>query len=97
MDDCTDYLASSWEIVMPSSVVFNPICVIRDKTNLFLISCIRLAFYIFLLKMAYDNEYNSKLLLYFLLIMISINVLYLVIVILKKPAIEPRNQNTDRP
>lgn len=89
-DICTDYDTMSWEIMIPAPIVLLPICVIRDKTNLLVISLIRFAVYMGLLKIVYDNGYRETFISYFLVIMAIVNILYIIMVILKKPVISPR-------
>lgn len=89
-DNCTNHDIRVWEILIPSPTVLFPICVIRDKTNLFISSLIRFAFYFFCLKIMYDNGYRGTSISYFLIIMCVVNTLYILMVILKKPVISPK-------
>ena len=80
MNVCTSYDWQTYEILLPSLAIFDTLCVSSDKTNLFLISFLRLMIYV----LAY-YLIDIKIISYILLFMICICVVYLIAVIFKQP------------
>ena len=82
-DDCISYLPSSYELILPSPIIINTLCVSTDKTNLFIISCMRLFVYI-LFYYLFDELFSFEdhhIVQYILITMICVNILYLGLVV----------------
>jgi len=87
IDDCVSYNQTTLELFVPSSIIFNTLCVSTDKTSLFIISLIRLLMYIiiyYVLNDIMDFEEN-KIIQYLLIIIILVNILYTGVVVAKTP------------
>lgn len=84
-DECISYTASTLEIFIPSPVIFSTLCVSTDKTNLFIVSLIRLIMYMLIYYLVNDlvdyKEYKTTQ--YFLITMICVNILYIGFVVSK--------------
>ncbi len=78
-DECISYLPSSYELFFPSPIIINTFCVSTDKTNLFLVSCMRLFLYIIIYYLLDElvsfNEHH--IIQYILIVMICVNIMYL--------------------
>lgn len=78
------YNYNTWELIIPSPIIFYQLSTGRDKTSLFLISLCRIILYVFLLKFCYDDIGNN-ILNNIIIFIIFINCLYLLTVITSQP------------
>ena len=83
---CTSYEPSSIEIFIPSMIIFSQLCMSTDRTSLFIMSLLRIIFYVILYHVIdniidLDYYYIIK---YVILLVIFLNIIYLGIVIAKK-------------
>ena len=90
MDRCTSYEASGLEYILPSPVVLNKLCLSHDRTELFIVSVIRLAIWLVLYFVINDLvDLNAHPFIYYTLItMFGLNILYVGLVVSKIPAIQ---------
>lgn len=89
MEQCTSYQSYPFEYLLPSPVVLSTLCLSFDRTELFIMSTIRLFIWIIIFLMM-SEEYdlnNHRIIRLFLYTMISMNMIYVGIVITKKPVI----------
>jgi hypothetical protein len=82
---CVSYEPNSYELVLPSPIIFTNLCVSTDKTSLFISSFVRLMFYLILYYVIsdiidIDEHYLIK---YILLTSITVNIIYIGIVVSK--------------
>lgn len=82
-DNCISYFPSSYELFFPSPIIIQTFCVSTDKTNLFLISIMRLLVYVIVYYLldeliTFDNHHIIQ---YILIVMIFVNVLYLGLIV----------------
>jgi hypothetical protein len=84
-DKCISYELNALEFILPSPIVFSTLCLSTDKTSLFIMSLIRLIFYIIfyylLAEMIDMNEHKT--IQYILFTLICINIIYLGMVVSK--------------
>lgn len=86
-DSCIGYESSISELFIPSPIILSTLCLSTDRTNLFLVSLIRIVFYVVLYYVMNDlmglaeHQYVK----YILLVIIIINILYLGVVVAKNP------------
>lgn len=84
---CTNYNFHPIELIFPYNFdLFYKLCVIRDKTNMFLVIIVRLLIYYYLLQYVTNDLGKS---LFYILIILS--VISLVIVILKQPLLKSQD------
>ena len=83
--DCISYISSTLEIFIPSPIIFSSLCVSTDKTNLFIVSLLRLIMYMLIYYAVNDviNYKKYKIIQYILIIIICVNILYIGIVVAK--------------
>lgn len=96
--DCVNYNFSYYDLVIPRIEIFYKLCVIRDKTNMFLISIIRL----FIILMIFHYLSNKKiiewnmntpiktLLFSMTIVFLMANIVYLIVLLYKIPAIDEK-------
>lgn len=79
---CLSYSEKLWEMLLPSPIIFSTLCISTDKTNLFIMSSIRLMIYIILYYTIADliNIDQYKTLKYIIITIIVINIIYLGVV-----------------
>lgn len=96
MSDCISYNPSMIELFIPSPTIFYTLCVSTDKTSLFLTSLIRLIIFILLYYTINDmiNYDKYPYLQNFMISMISINVLYIGMIICKNPIFNVRSDHS---
>lgn len=84
-NDCISYTSSTLEIFIPSPIVFSALCVSTDKTNLFIVSLIRLIMYMLIYYVVNDmiNYEDYKTTQYILITFICVNILYIGLVVSK--------------
>lgn len=87
MDECISYQSHIFELFVPSPIVLLTFCISYDKTELFIVSLIRLIIYIIIYYMLEDmmNLESHRIIKYLLLISIWVNILYIGIVVSKNP------------
>jgi hypothetical protein len=87
MDRCASYQSKSFEYLFPSPVIATTLCLSHDRTELFIISIIRLFIWILLFyiisELIYIDEY--PIIKYTFYTMFGINILYIGIVVSKNP------------
>lgn len=95
--NCWGYDHNLWELFIPSTEVFDSFCISEDKTELFLISLARAIIYLYITKWYYDtyahtnsgenyiSQIKSDKILLILVILSIINIMYLVMVMIKRP------------
>ena len=81
--NCISYQNKLYEYLLPSPVLLKKLCMSYDKTELFIISVIRLIVFIILLKSTHNYKY-VRVILY---IIILLNLIYLIIIITKTPVL----------
>jgi hypothetical protein len=83
--DCISYIPSTLELFIPSQVIFSTLCLSTDKTNLFIVSLVRLLVYIIIYYVTNDiiNLENHLTIQYLLFALICVNILYIGIVVTK--------------
>ena len=84
--DCISYKYNNFEMFLPSPVVFTTFCISHDKTELFIVSLIRFLLYVivyYLVGSMIDLE-KHKVIKYVMLVNISINILYIGMVVSKQ-------------
>lgn len=94
--DCINYNPSFWDFLFPNKELLYKLCLSFDKTKLFLVSLVRITMYfilfIYLQSYSYielDLNQTGKTMCYALLLAyIIMNILFLIIVLFKKPAID---------
>jgi general stress protein CsbA len=93
MDDCISYTPSLYEYIIPSPVVLQRLCLSYDRTDLFIVSVIRMFLWIMLVVLftrTLDNRYinmSIAVLRYILIIIVGINLLYIGMVVAKNPVL----------
>ncbi len=90
MDRCISYQRRSYELFVPSPIIFSKFCVSYDKTELFIVSLSRLIFYVILYTVI-DNSIDLEehhLIRYILLVNFAINIIYIGFVTFKRPVFE---------
>lgn len=87
--NCVSYKNNIYEYILPSHIIGKKLCLSYDKTELFIVSLIRLIIYIILLKL-FDRYNYIRYIFYVLMI---INLIYMVVIIYKTPVIRV---NTDK-
>lgn len=83
--NCISYESSTLEIFLPSPIIFSKLCVSTDRTSLFIVSLVRVMFYViiyYVLDDLIDLEQHS-LPKYLLMTMIIVNIVYVGIVVSK--------------
>lgn len=101
--DCINYNFSYFDLLIPSYEIFFKLCVARDKTNMFLISIIRLiiVYYIFTyLSTKKIIEWNMNMPIRTLLFCLMItflftNIIFLIVLLFKMPAIDEKQLEKD--
>jgi hypothetical protein len=78
------YNYNTWELIIPSPIIFYQLSTGRDKTSLFLISLCRIILYVFLLKYCYD-DIDNNILNNIIIFIIFINCLYLLTIMTMQP------------
>lgn len=96
MNDCIHYKPSMIDLIIPSYTIFFQLCISFDKTKLILVSLIRLIIFIYIFSylmsknwIEWNVEKIPQMLGYLLLgFYVVINVVYIIILLIKKPAID---------
>lgn len=96
--DCVNYNFSYYDLIIPRIEIFYKLCVIRDKTNMFLISMIRLLVVYVLFNYLSNNliiEWNMNapirtLLFSLMTVFLMSNIVYLIVLFYKMPAIDEK-------
>lgn len=85
IDNCISYEPTSLELILPSPIIFNTLCVSTDRTTLFIVSIIRILFYVILYYVLNDiiNLEDYRYIKYILLTMIIVNIIYVGFVVSK--------------
>lgn len=87
MDRCVSYQSNFFEYLMPSPVIFNTMCLSYDRTELFIMSFIRLIIWMviyYVVSEAIDLD-DYPVVKYTMLTILAINVLYIGIVVSLDP------------
>lgn len=82
---CRSYKSQLFEYIIPSPAIYSKFCLSHDKTELFIISAIRLISWIIvfmLFNMIYVEGLEYDVMLYLLYLLIGINVAYIGLVVL---------------
>lgn len=82
---CISYESSNLELFIPSPIIFSTLCISTDRTSLFIVSIVRLLFYIILyyaLSDIIDLE-NYRYIKYIILTLIVVNIVYIGFVVSK--------------
>lgn len=82
---CTSIKTQIFEYVVPSPVIYDELCMSHDKTELFIVSMIRLIGWIVvfvLFSMIYQEGLEYDVMRYLLYLLMSINVLYIGLIVL---------------
>lgn len=87
--NCIGYQNKLYEFLLPSTIILKKFCMSYDKTELFIVSLIRLLIYIILLNSLQKYDYIQKI----LYVIILLNLIYLVIIVIKTPVL---SINTDK-
>ena len=87
MDRCTSYAPRSFEYLFPSPIIFSTFCLSYDRTELFIMSMVRLFIWIILFFIVSEyldfEQYPAT---YYMFITIfGINILYIGLVVAKDP------------
>lgn len=87
MDRCISYQPYSFEYLIPSPIIISTLCLSFDRTELFIISVVRLFIWIILyfLISEYINLENYPIVKYLFITMFGINILYIGMVVAKDP------------
>ena len=87
MEKCISYESKSFEVLLPSPIIFSTLCISYDKTELFIISFIRLLTYIILYYLLVEtiDIANYPILNYIMYVVIGINIIYIGLVVSKRP------------
>lgn len=95
---CSKYDFKLWHVLFPPPHTLYKICIIRDKSKLFLTSFLRILFYLFIFDYLHSNGYimykdgkNNRTKRYgfiMLLVVLVINILILVLVLIKTPLLD---------
>lgn len=92
--NCINYNPNFIDIFLPSYKIIYKFCLSTDKTKLFLISLCRLCFWLLIFASLTNNNYISQedntIIFIVLLSYILINMVYIIIVIFKTPAIDKK-------
>ena len=86
---CISYQPKLYEFLLPSTILLKKLCLSYDKTELFIVSLIRLLIYIILLNLIKKHDYIQKI----LYVIILLNLIYLFVIIIKTPIL---SVNTDK-
>jgi len=92
-DNCISYEEQLYELLLPSPIIFNTLCLSYDKTYLFIVSLIRLIFYV-ILYYFFDELIDYKkypYVKYTFITLIIINMVYLGFVVSKRTLFSPSN------
>ena len=92
-DNCVSYYEQLYELLLPSPIIFDTLCISYDKTYLFIVSLIRLIFYVivyYLFDELIDYE-KYPYVKYTFITLIIINMIYIGIVVSKKTLFSPSN------
>ena len=92
--NCINYNPNFIDIFLPSYKIIYKFCLSTDKTKLFLISLCRLSLWLIIVASLINNNYISQedntIIFIVLLSYIIINMVYIIIVIFKTPAIDKK-------
>jgi hypothetical protein len=69
-DSCSSYQFSWYELILPSKYTFLKLCRSYDKTELFIVSCMRLLIYIMLISLMINWEKGTALSIIFYVLII---------------------------
>lgn len=85
MDRCSSYQSNSFEYFFPSPSVYTTLCLSHDRTELFIISMVRLFIWIILFYLTSELIYidDYPIIKYTFYIMFGINILYIGLVVSK--------------
>lgn len=85
INNCTSYEPSAIELILPSPIIFKTLCVSTDKTSLFIVSIVRILFYVILYYTLNDiiNLESYRYVKYVLLTLILVNIVYVGFVVSK--------------
>lgn len=84
-NECISYQPHPYEYLLPSPIIIDSFCMSYDKTELFIVSLIRLIIYVIIYFVVDENIDLQKyrILKYILLVFIAINIVYLGLVVSK--------------
>lgn len=94
--ECIDYEPNNWDLLIPTYNINDTLCVIRDKTNLFVVSIVRLIIYIILLRLYDENGLEWDILRYGIQGMIGVCVIYILIILRKDPLYRKRIKSVEK-
>ncbi|VBB18234.1 hypothetical protein YASMINEVIRUS_697 [Yasminevirus sp. GU-2018] len=82
---CISYESSTFELFIPSPIIFSTFCVSTDRTSLFIVSVVRVLFYVILYYVLNDiiDMEQYRYIKYVLLMMIIVNIVYVGFVVSK--------------
>jgi hypothetical protein len=94
--NCISYEPSSFDLFLPSPIIFSKLCMSTDRTTLFIVSLTRMLFYTILYYVLNDlidfEEYSVVK--YLVLTIIIINIIYIGIVVSKSTVFSVGSQSS---
>lgn len=92
--NCVEFYPTFIDLFLPSYKIIYKFCLSTDKTRLFLISLARLCFWAIIMAALTNNSYigqeDNTLIYIILFTYIIINLIYIIIVIFKRPTIDKK-------
>ncbi len=96
---CSVYNSKIWELLIPSSLYLKDLCISYDKTSLFIVTFVRIIIYWILYRLFLGYLEGTQIISsisFVMVIIISLNMISLLIVLIKKPKheknfIKPQN------
>lgn len=84
-DNCISYEPSAIELILPSPIIFKTLCVSTDRTSLFIVSIVRILFYVIIYYTINDiiDLESYRYIKYVLLTLILVNIIYIGFVVSK--------------
>ena len=98
---CNLYKFTIWQLLLPSSNIYNTLCISYDKTYLFIVSFIRICILLIISKYYYNyfnlnnNNWNKDILFIFISFYTLINIILLFIIMLKTQKYPKENIKTN--
>lgn len=97
MDECISYNSQFYEYLIPSPAVFQRACLSFDRTDMFIVSIIRMIFW-FVILLIFENTFANirinvtravplLIVRYILYAIVTINILYVGMVVAKNPVL----------
>jgi|SRR5579872_1533343 len=85
INNCISYEPTSIELILPSPIIFKTLCVSTDRTSLFIVSIVRILFYVIIYYTLNDiiNLESYRYVKYTLLALILVNIVYVGFVVSK--------------